>query len=569
MHAGSITALLSQAPKRQTALLFGTMLVGRLTEGIGLLLLVPLLELVGGQPGQAVLSHHMSGALGYFGIRPSIGPLLFLFVGLVAFRAILLFAQQAIAARYQFGVVDQYRKRLFTQLLCAEWRWLSNQRATDMASHLVTGVGRIGAGLNQVIALIAGLTTLIAYVSTSLILSWRITIIALAVGLVVHLFFAPLRKQAMRLGQAIGVANRALQANVQEGLAAVRRTKLERAEQRQQDGFSNTVDQLRREQIAYSISVGMGDAALQTGGAAALAMIVYAGIVWLALPFAVLLTVVLIFTRLLPIFSNIQQSYNQWLHARPAVEELDQLLADSAMAAEPSAAAEPTPLPLAEAIIVDRLGFAYDSGDRSVLRDVSFQIGAGTLTAITGPSGSGKSTLADLLTGLVEPDSGSISIDGVPLTGPARQCWRASIAYVQQDGFLFHDSIRANLAWAHPYAGDDDINDALRAAAADFVFALPQGLDTVVGDAGQKLSGGERQRLALARALLGKPSLLILDEATSALDLDNEMLINQSLDALRGKLTIVVISHRHLALDRADQILKIDAGTISISRPRR
>jgi ATP-binding cassette, subfamily C, bacterial len=527
-------------------------------------MMVPLLDIVTGQKSPTGFSDKLSGTLEHIGITPNIGGLLVIFVGLVAFRALLQFAQQVIATRYQFAVVDRYRKRLFGQLLHAEWLWLSNQRATDLSSHLVMGVGRIGMGLNQVITMIAGLTTMIAYVATSLLLSWKITTIALVAGLLVHMLFAPLRRRAVELGQAIGVANRSLQANVQEGLAAVRRTKLERAEQRQEASFSATVDQLRHQQTTYSISTGMGEAALQTGGAVALAISVYAGIIWLALPFAVLLTVVLIFARLLPIFSNMQQCYNQWLHARPALDEIDGLLRDSASAAEPYDAEGHKPLPLVEMISVDRLGFAYDGVDQPVLIDVSFTIPANGLTAITGPSGAGKSTLADLLTGLVEAESGLISVDGLPLSGANRRRWRLSIAYVQQSSFLFHDTIRANLAWAHPHASDHEINEALRAAAAEFVFHLPKGLDTIVGDDGQKLSGGERQRLALARALLGKPSLLILDEATSALDLENESLVNQSLDALRGQLTIIVISHRHSALDCADQILTVDRGTVTV-----
>jgi ATP-binding cassette, subfamily C, bacterial len=222
------------------------------------------------------------------------------------------------------------------------------------------------------------------------------------------------------------------------------------------------------------------------------------------------------------------------------------------------------PMPLRNALVASNLSFAYADRSKPVLDDVSFHIPANTTTALSGPSGSGKSTLADLLCGLLQPESGSLSIDGVALDSTSRLRWRRSIAYVQQDSFLFHDSIIANLRWAHPDASMKDFKAALHAAAADFVFALPEGLDTIVGDAGQKLSGGERQRVALARALLAKPELLILDEATSALDLESEQLVHAALAKLRGTMTIVIIGHRLSGLNLADQHIRFENGRLKV-----
>ena len=135
----------------------------------------------------------------------------------------------------------------------------------------------------------------------------------------------------------------------------------------------------------------------------------------------------------------------------------------------------------------------------------------GTTTILTGPSGAGKSTLADVIGGLVTPDTGELRLDGTALDPAARRGWREQVAYVQQEPVLFHTTIRENLRWAFPAADDAALDAALRDAAAHFVFALPEGLDTLVGDRGGRLSGGERQRIALARGLLRAPALLILD----------------------------------------------------------
>jgi ATP-binding cassette subfamily C protein len=180
-----------------------------------------------------------------------------------------------------------------------------------------------------------------------------------------------------------------------------------------------------------------------------------------------------------------------------------------------------------------------------------------------GASGAGKSTLADVLMGLLQPDDGCLCVDDVRLDGATRMAWRRSVAYVPQEVFLFHDSIRNNLLWGYEAASEAELITALKRAAADFVFDLPAGLNTLVGDGGVRLSGGERQRIALARALLKRPSLLILDEATSALDLESEARVRRSIENLHGDLTVVIIGHRLPTLEHADQVVVLDQGRIA------
>ena len=234
------------------------------------------------------------------------------------------------------------------------------------------------------------------------------------------------------------------------------------------------------------------------------------------------------------------------------------------------AAQEATPSPTFERLAVsrdirfDNVSFRYPAVEsREVLASVSLQILARKMTAICGHSGAGKSTLADLLLGLLNPATGSVLVDGSPLQGERIHPWRASVGYVPQETFLFHESIRANLLWARPEATEAELATALRASAAEeFVSRLPQGLETVVGDRGVRLSGGERQRLALARALLRQPTLLVLDEATSALDTVNEQLIQQAIERLHGELTIVIIAHRLSTVQNADQVIVLEQGRV-------
>lgn len=227
-------------------------------------------------------------------------------------------------------------------------------------------------------------------------------------------------------------------------------------------------------------------------------------------------------------------------------------------------AASVNPIRLELDIELRGVSFSYNKDQGSyALCEVDLAVPARRMTAVVGPSGAGKSTLADLIMGLISPDTGTVLIDGAPLAGELLHVWRQSIGYVPQETFLLHDTIRSNLLWAQPDASGEDLWRALRLAAADdFVSQTPNGLDTVIGDRGVRLSGGERQRIALAQALLRKPSLLLLDEATSSLDAENERCIQEAIEQLDGELTIVLIAHRLSTIRRSDRIVVLDHGRV-------
>src|SRR5690606_19039821 len=217
-------------------------------------------------------------------------------------------------------------------------------------------------------------------------------------------------------------------------------------------------------------------------------------------------------------------------------------------------------------LTLDGVSFRYADGAPLVLDDVSLTLPAGSVTLVAGPSGAGKSTLADLLLGLLLPTGGRILADGEALTPERLHRWRRRVAYYPQRTLLLHGAVRDSLRWVPPEADDDALWAALDAAAAgDVVRALPLGLGAPLGDHGHGLSGGERQRIALARALLRKPDLLLLDEATSALDRATEARVLDALTALRGRTTLLVISHRPPSSDWADQTVRLRYGRVSVS----
>jgi ATP-binding cassette subfamily B protein len=214
-------------------------------------------------------------------------------------------------------------------------------------------------------------------------------------------------------------------------------------------------------------------------------------------------------------------------------------------------------------ITFDSVRFRF-SEDVPVLEDVSFQIDPGRICAIVGASGAGKSTIADLLLRFYDPDSGAISIDGRDLRNLRLRDLRKQVALVEQTPFLFHATIRENIAYGNPAATLDELRASARSAAIDdFIQTLPLGYDTVIGERGCTISAGERQRIALARALLRNPSILIMDEPTAALDPGSEAAIARALSQARHTRTVILITHRMSIVEIADQIFVLENGRVA------
>ena len=217
---------------------------------------------------------------------------------------------------------------------------------------------------------------------------------------------------------------------------------------------------------------------------------------------------------------------------------------------------------LRQELRLEGVWFEYRAGE-PVLRDVDLTVPRGSVVALVGPSGAGKSTLVDLLGRFQDPTAGRITVDGTHLRDFTIGSLRASLGVVSQETVLFHDTVRANVAYGIPSASQADIERAARAAHAhEFVSALPRGYDSVVGERGTQLSGGQRQRLAIARAILRDPPILVLDEATSALDTAAERLVQAAIERLLVGRTVFVIAHRLSTVQRADQIVVLDRGRI-------
>jgi ATP-binding cassette subfamily C protein len=532
------------------------------TRGAQLLLAIPLMQLVGldvQQGNVAWLSEFVSSTFAVVGLRPTPITVLSAYVLLTSASALVARWQAIFNFKLQQDFVASLRTRLYKAIANAKWPTFMRSRSSDFTHALTTELDRVGGATSFLLTMVASTIVLSVYVLFALRLSLAMTALVFFCGAGILLMLRKKSQAARWTGEEISLATNGLYAAAIEHLGGMKTTKSYGVEERSADLFSKLSKQVAQMQLNATRVYAEAGFWYNVSTALALSFILYVAFEVLVLPTAALLLLLFLFTRIIPMFAGIQQSYQQYLNALPAFVGVRELLVRFESAAEPKAESQQE-VELRQGIQLKDVSFAYSvEGEIPAIQDLTLMIEAGKTTAIVGPSGAGKSTVADLVMGLIVPDRGQVLVDGIPMGTEQMGSWRRQIGYVAQDTFLFNDTIRANLLWACPEASDEEINQALRSAAAEmFVSELPEGVETILGDRGVRLSGGERQRLALARALLRNPSLLILDEATSALDSENERRVQSAIEELHGHVTILLITHRLTAVRGADVVYVLE-----------
>ena len=546
------------------------MTVTSLTEGLGVALLFPILQVAGfNLANQGHVGHYtgeVRNLLVRSGLRPSLwlASLLLIFMLLMALRSLFSRMQSVLTLRTALTYELSLGRRLYQAIINADWLFLVRRRSSDFTHALTGELSRVSACTYLLIGTLGNAILALVYIAIALKLSAGMTSLVLATGVALLLLSRRWMRAVHRSGTAVSESVSEVYSAATEHLQNLKAMKFYDAQTSDLAMFSSLQSSALQQTLESTRSQAAAAFWFEAGSLIVLGTIIVASLQILNVAPASILLLLAVFTRLFPRLAATQGQLQAFLSELPAFENVMTMYHDCVANAEVSGATS-SGAALAHEIRLERVAFRYDADRPLVLKDLSLTIAAGKVTAIVGSSGTGKSTVADLVNGLLSPGTGRVLIDGAELTPQAARAWRRHVGYVAQDTVLFHDTVRANLRWANPEASEREMKESLSLAAAEFVFELPQGLDTTVGDRGMLLSHGQRQRIALARALLRRPGLLILDEATSSLDFDNEKRILDAIEQLKGRATVLLIAHRVSAIQRADMIYLIENGLVAES----
>jgi ABC-type multidrug transport system fused ATPase/permease subunit len=535
-------------------------LAAAMLENVGVVLLVPFLSVATREdPGAATAVFSALGAETHF---QRLAAMLIAFVVLLGARAAAVMARLRLLARLRAGYAEHWRNRILGGLARASWTQVLRLRHARVTQIVAQDVNALAVVARLTIDAAVAVVMLASQLAIAFYLAPVFAAVSLAMIGAGAFFLRALLRRSHGHGRAQLRAHQALAQSLNEFLGGLKLA----IGQNLQEGFiaefQTAAAELRERQLAFDFQQSDNRLALSTGAGLLGAICALIGLGPMGLSTPLVFALLLIFTRLAGPAQTLVSAAQQFAHHLPAFERVRRLGAELAPAEGPAlgaVAAAPT-----GTIRFEHVSYRHADGageSRGGLAEVSLEIAPGAFLGVAGPSGAGKTTFLDLLVGLVAPQAGTISVGGAPLAGAVLSQWRDGLAYVTQDPFLFHDTLRRNLLWSRRDAAEEELWAALAlAGAADFVRALPQGLDTIAGERGALFSGGERQRLALARALLRRPRLLALDEATSALDMASEAGILARLAALRPRPTIVLVAHRRESLKYCDRVIAFADG---------
>ena len=522
------------------------LVIGGLLEGVGVAALVPMLQIVegGNTPGASngTIGRLVTTALGWFHLPLSLATALGFILVVILASEIANLLQMKVLASSSTLFEARLRERLFAAVLGASWPYFVRTKANDLVSALITDTGRASIAYSQLVQMLGAIVVVMVYVGLTLVLSWQMTLAVMIVSALVVLL---LRKRANRgtaFGHDISRIDAQLHSQAVENLAAAKLVKASSSESQVQQRFNSLGEAKRRVQYHNQMNQAWLKTSYESASVVTVFVGIYAAATFFGMTFAVLTVFLFAYYRLAPRLSTLQATQSLVLSLVPGIRRVEEYTAAAAALHEQSGGA---PLgPFSDSITLADVSFEYDT-DHPVLHHIDLVIPHGESTAIVGPSGAGKTTVMDMIMGLLLPGSGDILVDGVSLREIRLSDWRRQIGYVPQDASFFHATVAENIAWGLPEASRSDVIAAATLADADeFIRCFPEGYDTVIGDRGMRMSGGQRQRLALARAIVRKPSILVLDEATSALDAESEEKVRLAVDRLSGSVTTLIVTHR-------------------------
>jgi len=562
-------------PKR-TAIMLGCLVLAALAEGIGLSSMMPLLGIAArlglgvetqgpGPRSDSALERIVTNALATVGAEPSIGLLLVLIVSGIALKSVMLLMAEKQVGYTVAQVATDLRLALIRNLLAARWEYYVRQPVGALANSFATEAARAAMAYNRGAEIcMLGIQALL-YLALAASVSVPVVFGATGAGIGIALGLKHLVRRTRKAGAKQTELLRSLLGQLTDVLFSVKPIKAMAREGLVGPLLEEETQRLnlamRREVLSKSKLKALQEPLVVS----ALALGLYFALARWGLPLDAVVLLALLFTRTLNCLNKVQKEYQAMVASESAFWSLQRTIEGSTVQAEILSGS--IPAKLTREVTLRQVSFAY--GERSVLRDASLRIPVGELTLLVGASGAGKTSILDLVIGLVRPQSGEVWIDDCPLSEVDLKSWRTMVGYVAQETLLLHESILVNVTLGDKAVTAKEVEQALRDAGIwEFVSALPNGMSTLVGERGSGVSGGQRQRIAIARALVRKPQLLILDEATASLDPESEAAVCATVQRLRGRVTLLAISHQAALLEAADRAYRIENGAVQLIRER-
>jgi len=474
------------------------------------------------------------------------------------------YAQSFLIVRVEHGVIMDLRNKLYSHFHLLPLEYFHGQKTGVLISRITNDITLVkGAVANGFAEALRQGFLLLVYLFIVFWASWKLAFIALLLFpfamLIIGKFGQKVRKSSALTQEKMGVMTSVLQETI-SGIRVVKAFVMEKFEIKK---FADTTRDYFKTMVRLTRIGSLGPPLTEVMGVfAAVLLLWFAGkeiLTGTLDPGRFFLFLFAMLSLMQPIrsISHLNIDIQQGLAAAKRIFEV--------LDTQPKIKNYPDSIKkesLEKNVTFQNVGFSYD-GNKEVLSNISFEVNAGEVVALVGPSGAGKSTLMDLLPRFYDPTSGDIKIDGIDLKKIDLGSLRGLMGIVTQETILFNDTVWNNIAYGYEQASEDRVYDAARAANAhDFIMAMPQEYQTIIGDRGVKLSGGEKQRLAIARALFKNPPILIFDEATSSLDSESEALVQEAIDRLMKERTVFVIAHRLSTIQNVDKIVVLDHGKI-------
>lgn len=561
-----IFGLMNQHPAILMGLMVSSLLVA-FSELVGIGLIVPLLQPEGGSsladlPIIGLFIQWLEGRP----LQEKVSWIALMMLGVAVVRGGFSYLSQILAFLMQVKVEQDLKARVFQQLLEVDLSFIHQEKSGNLFTILSTNTSHASVLILNAAQALVHVSIISVFSVLMFVYSWQLTLLALAfLTISFYLIKWQLSRKIKSAGEEVIRSTSVLNSVGLENISGMKLLHLFVRKRQAQQKFDQSLKEYCHHLFTRGKFVSLLNPAFNTLNAIGLAMILFLGSLILANQTSTWLTSILLFIvilyRLMGPATSLNNVRGLIVSRYPALRSVNDFLKrhDKPFMQDGTTEFEQ----LKHQIAFENLSFQYEASDESVLKNISFVIPRGKVTAIVGPSGSGKSTVVNLITRLYDPQEGRIAVDGIDLRQLTLNSWRTHVAVVSQDTFIFNDTVSTNLRFARQAATQQEIEQAAKLAEAhQFIQSLPQGYDTLLGDRGVRLSGGQQQRLAIARAFLADPAVLILDEATSSLDSETELAIQTSLNQLSQNRTVIAIAHRLSTIRNADNILLLDQGRI-------